>query len=456
MNSSINGFLAADDYNRISEDDLLKYKIINDAQSSALWDMKIENRDIEKNTFVWSDKFRNLLGFFNERDFPNTLSSWSKCIHPEDREKTFSALSNHINDRSGRTPFNINCRIKLKNGGYRTFHTYGATLRDQTGIPLRVAGAIEDITDKERMQEELETSALRLNLLLKGIDIALWDMTVDANDPVSGNNKFWWSSEVRHMLGFNDERDFPNILSSWSDCIHPEDKTRTLNAFAAHINDYSDRTPYSIEYRLRKKNGDYIWVQAEGSTMRTADGVPIRVAGSVKDISRQLRKEELDKFINEFTNELNGMTKSVINITNASESLKSAQEQNLVKSKESEKNASETKSIIATIKNIALQTNILALNAAIEAARAGQHGRGFAVVADEVRNLSKKCSDSASQIEIKLNVLWDSTLDTISDIQNMVSLVDAQVAAADDIKKLVDMLTDLYKELISMVRVSSE
>ena len=48
--------------------------------------------------------------------------------------------------------------------------------------------------------------------------------------------------------------------------------------------------------------------------------------------------------------------------------------------------------IIATIENIAFQTNILALNAAVEAARAG---KGFAVVADEVRNLASKSDEAA-------------------------------------------------------------
>ena len=131
--------------------------------------------------------------------------------------------------------------------------------------------------EKKQIEEQLANNNLRLNLLLKSMNVAMWEMIVNPDDPVVGNNEFWWSQELRNMLGFSDENDFPNILSSWSDRLHPEDKERTLKAFIAHLNDYTGKTPYNLEYRLMLKNGQYRHFHAFGATLRNSEGVPLKI-----------------------------------------------------------------------------------------------------------------------------------------------------------------------------------
>ncbi|MDR0306431.1 MAG: response regulator [Chitinispirillales bacterium] len=150
---------------------------------------------------------------------------------------------------------------------------------------------MRDITDITKAQDEITNQNMRINLLLKGMDAALWDMIIDPDDPVAGGNKVWYSDDFRRMLGFTNENDFPNIFSSWSGRLHPEDKERVVNAFAAHINDCTGKTPYDLEHRLMMKNGEYRWFHAFGDTLRNADGVALRVAGAAEDIHERKRQE---------------------------------------------------------------------------------------------------------------------------------------------------------------------
>lgn len=89
------------------------------------------------------------------------------------------------------------------------------------------------------------------------LEEAPWDMEVVEGSRDVADNNWWWSDQFRQTLGFQGEHDFPNKMNSWSDRLHPEDAAAAFQAFEAHVNDKTGRTPFSIEYRLQLKSGEY-------------------------------------------------------------------------------------------------------------------------------------------------------------------------------------------------------
>ena len=123
---------------------------------------------------------------------------------------------------------------------------------------------------------------------------------------------------------------------------------------------------------------------AQGATEQASSVEEL--SATIADISENAKKtaaaaEDAGKFVNEAGGQLNMSMEYVKHLNVAMENISNSSQ--------------EIGKIIATIENIAFQTNILALNAAVEAARAGSAGKGFAVVADEVRNLATKSDEAA-------------------------------------------------------------
>ena len=143
------------------------------------------------------------------------------------------------------------------------------------------------------LSEQIASLQTRFDLVRMATSDGLWDMEINPDDPSNPDNPFWWSDQFRRMLGFTSEKDFPNILSSWSSRLHPDDKDRTLAAFGKHLADRSGRTPYDVKYRLAMRDRSYRWFRARGETIRAADGTPLRVAGSLTDITAAVQDDQL-------------------------------------------------------------------------------------------------------------------------------------------------------------------
>ncbi|UZR97531.1 PAS domain S-box protein [Chondrinema litorale] len=156
-------------------------------------------------------------------------------------------------------------------------------------------------TQEELLSKQKEASDLieRFNLAAKTTTEGLWDMVVPSDLNIDDNTPFIWTDNFREMLGYKSEEDFPNVLHSWSDLLHPDDKQRTIDAFNKHLLDYSGNTIYDVEYKLKLIDGTYRWFRAVGNTLRDKDGKPIRIAGSLIDIQAIKDTEELKKQLEE-------------------------------------------------------------------------------------------------------------------------------------------------------------
>jgi two-component system, sensor histidine kinase and response regulator len=206
---------------------------------------------------------------------------------PEDAEAirldTVRALA------AGAQSLSSRMRRRLPDGRILHFQIYQRFFRDDNGRPVRSLGATRDVTDEvfaEEMlrlqKDELLAAQKRLERASSSVQEGHWEVDLV-------NRRHWASSTYYTLLGYSPlERRF-ETLESVQALMHPDDFERGMQAAHAHM---FRNEPHDVELRIRCKDGAYRWFRLRGKAERDADGVALRVSGSIHEIDRQKAAED--------------------------------------------------------------------------------------------------------------------------------------------------------------------
>ncbi|WP_340153623.1 PAS domain-containing sensor histidine kinase [uncultured Marivirga sp.] len=187
----------------------------------------------------------------------------------------------------------------------------------------------QKILEQDRKLKESEE---RFRLAVEGTNAGIWDWENINRD------QQWWSPKLYELLGYNpkefspDQSSFKNLLAEKSD--YP----RLVNDFKRHL---QTKEPFSVEYKLKCKDGSYRWFHGSGQAKWSIDQKPLRMVGSLVDITDKKLKEEeikeknqlleqtnaeLDRFVYSVSHDLRAPLNSIQGLINIGDTTEDSQE----------------------------------------------------------------------------------------------------------------------------------
>lgn len=125
-----------------------RYRLAAKATNDAIWDLDLNTHEVH-----WSESAAEALGYAGRKLGATSLAWWEDRVHPEDRRKATETLDMAIKRGSGR--WSATYRFRKANGDYATFFDRGFIVRDEQGAPSRFVGAMTDLTERQRAEEEI-------------------------------------------------------------------------------------------------------------------------------------------------------------------------------------------------------------------------------------------------------------------------------------------------------------
>jgi PAS domain S-box-containing protein len=221
--------------------------------------------DEEARQFHVSPSFCRIYGWpESTNDIP--LDTVLGAIPPPDRVRIDQALKCTLQTHE---PFDVEHRAVRSDGVTRVIRSRGQVVFDRDCSFMRVVGTSHDISDFRRGHERLRQSEEKFRSLIANIPDVTWTAASD------GCAKYI-STNVERVLGFTAEEVCEKGAEVWFGRILPEDCGRVIEAFRQL---FEHNQPFDVEYRIQKKDGQWIWLHDrayrtyEKNGVRYADGI---------------------------------------------------------------------------------------------------------------------------------------------------------------------------------------
>ena len=133
----------------------------------GLWDWNILTNEV-----FYAPRFKEIIGYA-DTEMPNNFEAWESKLHPQDREQVLVAIQNHLENR---VPYDIEYRLRTKQGKYCWIYARGQAIWDENNRPTRMAGSIRDISDRKLAEADLHKS----NRLLQAISAIQTEFLAEA------------------------------------------------------------------------------------------------------------------------------------------------------------------------------------------------------------------------------------------------------------------------------------
>jgi PAS domain S-box-containing protein len=188
-----------------------RYELAMRGMSVGLWDWNVDTNEL-----YWSEKFKDIVGI-PAGEFVPHYNEFSSRLHSEDRTAVEAALFGHLR---GQGRYDIEFRMRRNDGEYVWVHAYGQAKFDEAGHARRMAGSVQDITQKKQQQEEIRRSEGQLRVLIENAPAAIAMFDNDMRYLMTSSR--WiqdYRLEGRDIIGMSHYDVFPEIrnMPNWLD-----------------------------------------------------------------------------------------------------------------------------------------------------------------------------------------------------------------------------------------------